>query len=559
MNLYFKSITIVDLSHNEAKRVQFNKGKNLLTSEGNHYGKSVIMKSLYYTLGAEVFFPEPIKALRFLSIVSFKYGDTDYTVGRLKNNFVLYKGDKFVKRYNSVGSFGEALSSLLNLDIQLVSKDPQGTIISSPPAFLFLPYYIDQENGWSINSYSFDKMAQFDLTQRKDSYFFHLGVFDSSYVEKSKIQKSNQRKIASLENEQKNYQTVVETLTTGLNEVQMSFDVESLEKAITTRKNKINEILIDLAKVRSNLIETEDTYQHLINEKDIICKYLKNKKQDDFVDETILVECPQCGNVFAQSFYQKIRKKYLLESLSEDYSKLLEELQNKEKQITKLTLKYKDYQLLLSKYEKTLDQDQNVYDTYLRTKTTKNIVDEYHFKMAENQRLIEELRQINKTIADDLKKYSDCKTEVCREYADNFKNQIKSLDVPNEQISGNIEPGAQLNASGAYGPRCKIAQILTFLETQKENSGNTVSLPVVIDSPNVLEQDKNNLESVLKALLTWNITENQIIVASIEGKSFAEKIPEVNVITLNNPKTHIMSKEEFENYSDTINTFLSSF
>lgn len=46
MNLIVSTITMVDLTNKEAKRINFSPNKNLLTSEHNHLGKSVIMKSM---------------------------------------------------------------------------------------------------------------------------------------------------------------------------------------------------------------------------------------------------------------------------------------------------------------------------------------------------------------------------------------------------------------------------------------------------------------------------------------------------------------------------------
>ena len=71
MNLIIRAITMVDLKNKEAKRVFFSSGKNLLTSIRNHLGKSVIMKSLYYTLGAEVYYSAPIKRLNLLTYIDF--------------------------------------------------------------------------------------------------------------------------------------------------------------------------------------------------------------------------------------------------------------------------------------------------------------------------------------------------------------------------------------------------------------------------------------------------------------------------------------------------------
>ena len=175
MNLIISSITIVDLTNKQAKKVVFSPSKNLLTSDQNHLGKSVIMKSLYYTLGAEVFFPTPIKRINLFTYIDFSLNEHEYRVCRLKSTFTLYCDNTFISYYPSIGEFEEALSELFNFEISLVGKDVNGTIIKCPPAFYFLPYYIDQENGWAVNSSSFNQITQFDLPQRKSSYFFHFG------------------------------------------------------------------------------------------------------------------------------------------------------------------------------------------------------------------------------------------------------------------------------------------------------------------------------------------------------------------------------------------------
>ena len=86
-----------------------------------------------------------------------------------------------------------------------------------------------------------------------------------------------------------------------------------------------------------------------------------------------------------------------------------------------------------------------------------------------------------------------------------------------------------------------------------------ISFPLVIDSPNVLEQDKEHLDSVIRTLLTWEKTENQIIVASIEGKETANSISGVNIILLENPQNHLFSKEEYGSYEQEISEIFTVF
>lgn len=558
MNLIFDSIILVDLSNKEAKKIEFSPKKNMLTSGGNHYGKSVIMKSLYYTLGAEVYFPQPIKSLNYMTILSFMLEGKNYIVGRLKNSFVLFENGEFIKKYNNVSEFGDSLSDMFNFEIELVGKDEDGTIVKCPPAFFYLPYYIDQENGWSINSYSFDRMTQFDLPQRKDSYFFHLGVLDSDYVEQNKNQKANSKKIAKLSKENEKYKTVIETLKMGLDDTQMAFDTTDLEMAITSRKAEINTILKEIAKYRKDLVEAEDLYQRLTNEKEILAKYIKRKDVTPTI-MTEVVECPRCGLFFEQSLADKLERTYLLESLNDDYTRIATEIDKLEKKIKKLKEKYEQHQRKLKDYESSLSSEQDLYDTYLKAKTTRKLLDDYRKKIQENAETIEVLNENNKNIRELLREYQQSRTNANGIYLSNLNNKYGLLDIPSEQVPKESEPGSSIEASGAYGPRCKVAQVLSFLETQKSISDIIITFPVVIDSPNVLEQDKEHLGSVLKTLFTWNKTDNQIIVASIEGKDIAEQLPDVKVIKLDNEVNHIMSKEEYNKLEKKIDTIVTSF
>lgn len=558
MNLIFNSILLVDLTNKEAKKIEFAPGKNMLTSNGNHYGKSVIMKSLYYTLGAEVYFPNPIKSLNYMTILRFTLEDKQYIVGRLNSMFVVFRNSKFIKKYHNVGDFGDFLSDLFKFEIELVGKDAEGTIEKCPPAFFYLPYYIDQENGWSTNSYSFDRMTQFDMPQRKDSYFFHFGVLDSEYVKQNKHQKANSKKISKLLKDNEKYKTVIETLKMGLDDTQMAFEIKDLQAAIPNRKDDIDSIFKDIAKCRKELVEAEDMYQRLLNEKEVLAKYIK-KNDVTPTEKTDVVECPRCGLFFEQALSVKMEQVYLLESLNDDYTKVTTKAEKAERKIKKLNEKYESCQKKLKEYENSLGDEQGTYDTYLKAKTTKKLLEDYRKKIAQNEEFVSSLKDSNRTIRMLLKEYQQSKSKANITYLSVLHKNFGTLDIPSNQVPRESEPGSFIEASGAYGPRCKIAQALSFLETQKSISNEIITFPLVIDSPNVLEQDKDHLESVLKMLLTWNVTDNQIIVASIEGKELAEQLSGVKVIQLDNEVNHIMSKDEYNSLRAEIDMVITSF
>ena len=559
MNLVISAITMVDLTNKEAKRVHFQSGKNLLTSDHNHLGKSVIMKSIFYTLGAEVFFPAPIKRINLLTFIDFSLDSHIYRVARLKNTFVLYCNDAFVGYYASTGEFEEKLSELFKLEINLVGKDEDGTIVKCPPAYYYMPYYVDQENGWAANSYSFDRMGQFDLAQRKNSYFFHLGALDSSYVDISKRHKANGKQIAVLTKEIDKYRTVVDTLQAGLDETQMSFDTQALEKAISSRQNEIKKLLTEIAKVRTALLEAEDQKIQLEYEKGVLSKYIKKKPPFfNTTDETI-IECPRCGMVFEQALTQRMEKLYLIESLHDDFTTMSEKLVLLERRITKYRGKFITKQKALTDFENSLELDREAYNAYLKSKATNQLLQEYRDQIAADIVEIERLRADNSGYNKLLATYEKERATVNTTYLGKLGSLFAGLDIPSDQIAEYSEPGSALIASGAYGPRCKIAQILAFVETQQSNAPDLITFPIVIDSPNVLEQDNEHLDSVIRMLLTWKKTDNQVIVASIQGKDIATELGNVNIIYLSNPKNHLFNADEYAIYESEIADIFTRF
>ena len=559
MKLIVSAITLVDLTNKEAKRIHFQSGKNLLTSDHNHLGKSVIMKSIFYTLGAEVFFPTPIKRINLLTFIDFSLDLHHYRVARLKNTYVLYCDSTFVGYYASAAAFEEKLSELFKLEINLVGKVEDGTIVRCPPAYYYMPYYVDQENGWAANSYSFDRMGQFDLGQRKNSYFFHLGALDRSYVEIAKRHKANSKQMSLLTKEIDKYRTVVDTLQAGLDETQMSFDSESLEKAIASRQIEIRRLLSEIAKVRTDLLEAEDQKIQLEYEKDVLSKYIKKKPPVPEASNNTTVECPRCGMVFAQAMTQQLEKIYLLESLHDDYTNLSEKLVLLERRISKYRSKFAAKQKTLADFENSLQSDREAYNAYLKSKATKQLLREYRDQIAADIAEIERLRSDNSGYNKQLAAYDKGRAVVNATYLGKLGTLFTGLDIPSDQIADYSEPGSALIASGAYGPRCKIAQILAFVETQRASAPDLITFPIVIDSPNVLEQDNEHLDSVIRTLLTWDKTDNQVIVASIQGKETAAELGNVNIISLSNPKNHLLSSTEYATYEAEISEIFTRF
>ena len=176
-------------------------------------------------------------------------------------------------------------------------------------------------------------------------------------------------------------------------------------------------------------------------------------------------------------------------------------------------------------------------DPYVKSKATNQLLKEYHQHIGNNTAEIERLRKENTDIRQQLDGYTKEKAEANAVYLANLGKLFAGLDVPTDQIDDNSEPGSSLVASGAYGPRCKIAQMLAFVETQRALAPDMITFPVVIDSPNVLEQDNVHLDSVYiryfgGCFLPLNRCHNNLIISFIPSKNRPYNRVQVFIILL---------------------------
>ncbi|MPN21632.1 hypothetical protein SDC9_169012 [bioreactor metagenome] len=222
-------------------------------------------------------------------------------------------------------------------------------------------------------------------------------------------------------------------------------------------------------------------------------------------------------------------------------------------------LKFNSAQQRLNNLERSLKTEKSNYDIYLRAKATKSLIDEYSLHIEQDRREKKVLVDRRSGIRQELSKYAEMKKIASEVYTKNFDRLLDDLDIPKNQVEGNSEPGEFLDASGAYGPRCKVSQILAFVKTKAELSAKTISFPIIIDSPNTLEQDDIHLDAILRKLFSWSETDNQIIIASLVGREIAESISGVNVIALDNQPNHVMNNVDYDKYFDEISQMLLLF
>ena len=164
--LKFINLKVISTSKNEAKVINFNDWITVFTSEkspgdsDNHTGKSLIAKSIYYALGSNIAKNTATwKDLKIATIIEFLYNNKYYILFRKNNRFVLnIKTDEKIYYFSEIKYLKDFYNELFDVKLRLLSKNDDMKHLPFPQA-LFLPFYIDQDKGWSTHWESFASLS----------------------------------------------------------------------------------------------------------------------------------------------------------------------------------------------------------------------------------------------------------------------------------------------------------------------------------------------------------------------------------------------------------------
>lgn len=551
----FNELLITDIVNKIAKKIEFKDDKNLITSHSNHLGKSLICKSLYYTLGAESFFSDTWKNINSLYSLKFIVDNKEYTIVRKNNMFIIYNNNNF-NRYFKIKNLQKALQEIFDLKIFMVAKDENKSLVESAPVFSYIPYYIDQENGWNKETESFDRLSQFDKSQRINSLYYHLGCLDDSYISKNFEFKTLLDTKKQFEKDKEKYLQIISYMQELIkNNGDVVTNQLELDAKLKENKNKFNELLKKLDIIKNEIVKLENekiSFEH--SKLTIESFFKKDNKQEKHVET---VTCPKCNYQFSIDFKERLKEEYLKETINEDLidvsmsiNKLLEKIQIK-------TSEYQEINLQINLLEKSIETDQDLYKMYIKLKSAREMISDNNKLLGETETQLSQISSRLKTLSQFLKEYEEKKEKANFTFKSNLFNLFSSLNVSNNEVNANdYNVGDEISASGAYKHRVILAKYYAFLRTKKILAKDITSFPIVIDSPKGDEQDDNNAKIIMEHIINDTSLDNQLIVATIDGEKFLNKECDINKIQLDNKEHELLNANDYKENESIINKYL---
>jgi hypothetical protein len=519
-NLSFKQLLLLSSREGKARILNFHPRATILTGT-NDTGKSSVLKSLLKTFGAETPTHDDWNRANVISLVHFSVGATEYYLLRQGKTYTVFNAERQpIEQFTSVtNGLGPYLARLFNFG--LVLTDSSGESRIPPPAFLFLPYYFDQDRSWGESWRSFERLGQFS-NWRQDLVDYHTGVRPNTFYEtKGSLGELQKRKEALLAE-----QLVLRNIKTELREKleKISFDVD-----LDAFREEITELLVECEKIQKTADGIKERLVRLHNERidieakiEIVKQSLKEINADfKFLQNKDHIECPSCGAEYQNSFRE-------IFNIALDEDRCQELILSLNEELSQVKVKIAAESSSHSKHEEGAARIKAILALRREEVQLKDLIESESKKQVSTV-LQEKAEAISKALfqvqedLDELKKKLDQLTDkeikagIVHRYRALMKSYLFQLHVHGVPEESYKDLHSKIKEQGSDLPRGLLAYGFSILAVMRDNT-SSVYCPIVIDSPIQQEQDQENHERIITFIKEKQPVNSQLIMAVVDAK-----------------------------------------
>ncbi|TGN51824.1 hypothetical protein E4L95_16580 [Paracoccus liaowanqingii] len=555
--LRFETLNLLSRKEQKARKIEFHPRLTVIKGP-NDVGKSSVIKSIYWALGAASGKIHPMWArANIKALLTFTVDNGRYKILRDHDTFGIFGSDNEVLLITNqitrdlAPFFGELL------DFNLVLSNRQGKPEVPPPAYAFLPFYIDQDTGWTRPLESFSNLTQYKEF-RKPLLEFHTGILPKEYYELEAEKRRLQIEQKELGADQKIVQKALSRLNLEAKFDGLELSVEGHEIAIENLLSRLTDIRALRQDRASKLSEILDRRMIINQQVQIVrASIIELEKDTDFAAKLPEeIYCPTCGTSHDNDFsnrYGIIADReacfdFLTTSKQSENALVL--------QASKAEAEIKRADHELSIIQASLDEkrgDVSLVEV-IESRGRRIASDLFDSQLFELDTQITKLLEIITGINRDLRKYKDKKRRdrIVDYYAKLVLRYLRELDVANYDVDQVSRIPAQISETGSDLPRALLGYYLAILNTIYSYS-TSVFAPIVIDSPNQQDQDAENVGSMIDLVIAARPSDAQLILGtvSLHGRSIADG----SVIELQE-KLSVLRREEYVSVTTSMQPYM---
>ena len=544
-SLRFQRLVLISDSKRLANQFTFPKRLNLITGKDNSIGKSTLAKSLLWSLGCDPSIDDDWRSNDIKSILYFTINNKKYFSCRGSHSIILGTIGGEAKRYAHItGDFSKDLSDIVNFKMKLPNRS-DGSLETPPPAYYFLPFYIDQIKSWSSPWNSFENLGQYAKWKNPLIKYFTGYLKPEHFEIEENIYEFNENKKESGVKIEK-FQSAVEVIVDNSADSSIALDNEEFSKI----QEEINTELLQLidyqtrlydaqATITSNIYDLEKQYELAISS--------ANELEEDykFAVESIPtdnLECPLCGTLHDNSLPNRAlllsEKNSLLDEANSIASKIMqlklslaelnENAQFATNEIDRINKKY-----ITNGGVNQKDIIAQVIDNISTENVSRSIqvkIDHEELKISKANNSITELKKEQKKILS-TKEKEELNSSFILKLLGNIE-ALGSTGINLSKVKSPTDYKRLLGGGAAEAARGLLAYQLSVLQ-QIHDIKTCIVPPFVIDTPNQQEQAGHRYETIIKELMCSVPQDYQIILCAMENDALNDFKHDANVIELN--------------------------
>lgn len=552
--LILEKIIIISHSTKSARQLEFGRNLTLITADdGNSVGKSTLAKMIFWSFGCDPLFSKVWKELDCSSIISFHIDGEPYSIHRYKNEMSFRKNGQLLKVYDKItGNFAAIFAELVNFDVLLPKKNTFDLEVP-PPAYYFLPFYIDQKRTWVKPWDSFSNLQQYSKWAQP-VISFHSGLISKEHfvIEEDIYEvKAQADEIKNNINELTNAVTILKN-SIAQQEHDSIADSESLASEILKYEGLIKLNLEESANLKIDIVSLDSQLrlaESIINEldKDYIFS-VENMNEGS-------VECPTCGTIHENSIAHRSSILIDKESAERQFDLLLNEKSHLQDILTQLneTLSELKNNLLNAQlaFESSNSKEFSEFTTDNVDKQVEIIVEKKSVNLETQKTKEKGLKKAQKDLITKEKRNS-----IKESFAGTFFKYITKLKVNIDAslIKSPLDYNKIYEVGGAAeDARAVLGYYLALYDHISEFCREVVP-PLVIDTPNQQEQSTENYNKIVEAIAR-GLTENkQYIICAMQHSALDTLSKNAKVIRLDERK--ILTAFEYKEAKDIEEQFL---
>lgn len=504
--IHFKDISILSRRDKKGFSFEFSPSVNMIFGD-NDTGKSSLIKALYFTLGGDCRIDKDWKDDDIITKVCISVKGKNYSFVRHNKRISIFSNSDDTKPIitsSHMSAIADKVREIFDFNLQLSYKKT-GKQNQANPACLYLPFYIDQDNGWHTVLSSFLGLAMYDDWQ-KNSLQFHSGMKPKEYYELVGEIKTIQLELEELSATLTVVLAAKKRFEESFGRVLFDIDIEYYQDLLNKFLAKCQELNEEESEFRLKLLSLLSSRDSIASEIDICRSLIEN-----FDDHTTIDA--------AEKYHMFENREQIFEILPQMY----DEKQGLDDQINSVKEELRQSQTLSSELNSMMKEVRGelTLQDVIKSQASKEV----EFTFDEQIKSLHEKIGAQTTALEALIKQQNKFTDKKRTQSinDDFKSYLsmaqQKLGIGSPIIAPLIQYGKITKSkTGSRSPRSIFAYHYGLLKTMQKHSSINM-LPIVIDSPKQQDLDTKGIEKLI-ALCTEDLgKDNQVIIGAVSLES----------------------------------------